>query len=75
MTWKDECKSLGWDNPLPDLVTKEILRFFIDLFKLEGLEFSRSLWLEEEVVGDPELVIFLDGSCICRSLEVNLSLC
>ena len=32
------------------------------MFKLEDLEFSRSLWPEEEVVGDPELVIFVDGS-------------
>ena len=62
MTWEDECKSLGWDDPLPDIVTKEILQFFINLFKLEDLEFLRNLWPEEEVIGDPELVIFSDGS-------------
>ena len=61
MTWEDNCANLGWDDPLPESVMKEILRFFIDLFKLEDLEFSRSLWLEE-VIGVPGLLIFSDGS-------------
>ena len=61
-TWEDECKALGWDNPLPDDVKRKIIAFFLDLYELENLEFPRSLWPEAEVEGDPWLVIFSDGS-------------
>ena len=32
------------------------------LFNLEKIEFRRSLWPSEQVVGNPELVVFSDGS-------------
>ena len=62
MTWEDECQELGWDDTLPRDLVAEILKFFVDLHDLEGIEFSRSLWPTEEVVGDPEMIIFSDGS-------------
>ena len=34
----------------------------MSLYELEEVEFSRSLWPQDEIVGDPELVIFSDGS-------------
>ena len=42
---------------------KEIVDFFIELFELETLEFSRSLWPPEDVDGKPELV------CLCQRSE------
>ena len=62
MTWEDECQDLGWDDPLPRDLVGEILKFFVDLHDLEEIEFSRSLWPTEEVVGNPEMIIFSDGS-------------
>ena len=41
---------------------EEIIQFFISLFELEDIVFPRSLWPRNETVGDPELVIFSDGS-------------
>ena len=39
-----------------------MVQFFIELYELEELEFPRSLWPDEAVVGDPWLVSFSDGS-------------
>jgi len=41
-----------------------MIRFFIDLFELELIEFPRSLWPMENVVGKPDLVLFSDGSVL-----------
>ena len=43
-------------------MTEEIIQFFISLFELEDIEFPQSLWLRDTTVGDPELVVFSDGS-------------
>ena len=43
-------------------MTEEIIQFFISLFKLEDVEFLQSLWPRDKTVGDPELVVFSDGS-------------
>ena len=40
------------------------MKFFLELYKLEGLEFPRSLWLEQETIGDPWLISFSDGSTL-----------
>ena len=52
-TWEEECNVLGWDDPLPEDIRKEIIVFFLDLYELETLEFPRSLWLEAEVEEGP----------------------
>ena len=55
---------MGWDDNLPAALREDILQFFIELYELEELEFPRSLWPEEEVVGDPWIVSFSDGSVL-----------
>ena len=64
MTWEDSCDKLRWDDPLPGPMVKQIIEFFIELYELETLEFSRSLWPQDKTVGDPELIIFSDGSVL-----------
>ena len=64
MTWEDSCDKLRWDDPLPGPLVKQIIEFFIELYELETLEFSRSLWPQDKTVGDPELIIFSDGSVL-----------
>ena len=61
-TGEDGCEKLGWDEPLPSYLVKEMIEFFIDLFELEKIEFPRSIVPSEDVVGKPDLVIFSDGS-------------
>ena len=61
-SWEGECASLKWDGWLLDDLVKDIVEFFVELHDLELLEFSRSLWPEEEIVGKPELLVFSDGS-------------
>ena len=41
-----------------------MIAFLVELFDLEDLEFSRSLWPCEEVIGKPDLVMFSDGSVL-----------
>ena len=62
MTWEDECKSLGWDEPLPQDIMKEIIKFFVDMYELDQVDFDRSLYPQEETIGNPWLVTFSDGS-------------
>ena len=38
------------------------MQYFLMLFDLETIAFQRSLWPREQVVGNPELVVFSDGS-------------
>ena len=61
-TWDGECAKLGWDESLPDSLIKEIVDFFVELFDLEGILFPRSLWPVEDIIGEPELIVFSDGS-------------
>ena len=51
-TWEPPCNELGWDDCLPAELVKEIVEFFVDLHELEDLEFQRSLWPDEDTVGD-----------------------
>ena len=54
-TWEDECERLGWDDPLPELLVKDIIAFFVELFELEKISFPRSLWPRDaEVEGQPD---------------------
>ena len=64
MTWEGECGHLKWDDPLPVDLVKLVLEFFTELYDLEHLEFSRSLWPQVKTAGLPELVIFSDGSVL-----------
>ena len=57
-------KIAGWDDSLPEDQQKRWVEFLISLLQLQDIEFSRSLWPEEEVVGQPSLVIFSDGSAV-----------
>ena len=61
-TWEGDCSKLRWDDPLPEVLVREIVDFFLELFELETLTFPRSLWPAEETIGKPDLVCFSDGS-------------
>ena len=61
-TWEGSCAALSWDDPLPKNLVDEIVAYFLELFDLEELEFPRSIWPREEIVGKPDLVCFSDGS-------------
>ena len=61
-TWEEPCDELGWDDDLPLALKEDIFKFFLELYELEDLEFPRSLWPKEAVVGDPWLISFSDGS-------------
>ena len=62
-TWEDGCEKLGWDESLPPNLVDDMVKFFIDLFNLENVDFARSLIpKDQEVIGNPDLVIFSDGS-------------
>ena len=63
-TWEGECAQLKWDDPLPETLTKQMIDYFVELFDLETLEFSRSIWPDQPVVGKPELICFSDGSML-----------
>ena len=45
-------------------LVKDMIDFFIELFDLESIEFPRSLWPQDKVVGKPDLVVFSDGSVL-----------
>ena len=62
--WEGSCASLGWDNALPEDLIAQVVSFFVELYDLETLKFPRSLWPKEDVIGDPELIVFSDGSTI-----------
>ena len=61
-TWEGECTKLSWDDPLPGSLVKDMISYFVELFDLEDIEFSRSIWPKKETVGKPSLVCFSDGS-------------
>ena len=62
--WEGSCASLGWDNALPEDLIAQVVSFFVELYDLETLKFPRSLWPREDVIGDPELIVFSDGSTV-----------
>ena len=57
-------KDRGWDDPLPPDLWQRWFTFLSSLLSLGEVEFSRSLWPDEEVVGLPILVIFSDGAAL-----------
>ena len=63
-TWEGNCSKLKWDDPLPSELVKLMVDFFVELHDLEAVEFPRSLFPRENVVGGPELVVFSDGSVL-----------
>ena len=63
-TWEGDLARLKWDDPLPKELVHEMVEFFLQLYDVEDLEFQRSLWPKENVVGKPELIVFSDGSVL-----------
>ena len=61
-TWEGECKELLWDSPLPRSVTENFIQSFVSLYKLEEIDFHQNLWPQDAIKGEPEIVIFSDGS-------------
>ena len=59
-TWNE--KGLGWKDVLPADQIKKWSDFLSSLLQLKDIQFRRSLWPDEEVVGLPSLVVFSDGS-------------
>ena len=53
---------IGWDDPLPEELSKRWIEFLESLLELQEISFKRSLWPDEEVIGLPTLVVFSDGS-------------
>ena len=54
-------RKLDWDTPLPADLTTKWNRFFMTLFQLEHLRYSRCL-RPNNAIGRPWLIIFSDGS-------------
>ena len=71
-TWEGDCAKLDWDDPLPNNLVKDIVAYFVELYDLEDLEFSRSIWPKEETVGKPDLVCFSDGSEVAFGTAVYI---
>ena len=59
--WSGGCKTLGWDDPVPQDNVKEWIKFFRDLFEINYISFKRCL-KPSNSVGNPSLIIFSDGS-------------
>ena len=38
-TWETDFKDLGWDEPLAEDYTKDIVQFFMSLYEMEEVEF------------------------------------
>ena len=55
---------VGWDDPLPESQADKWMAFLKSLLQIKDLRFQRSLWPEEEVVGQPILIIFSDGAAL-----------
>ena len=52
---------LGWDDPLPSAMCSAWVSFFIQLFEIEHLRFSRCV-KPDQAVGSPMLILLSDGS-------------
>ena len=59
--WKNETKSIGWDDPLPEQVAAEWILFFQDMFIVEEISFKRCI-RPKGAIGDSMLIIFSDAS-------------
>ena len=54
----------GWDDILPEDQCERWMAFLTEFLCLGELSFPRSLWPEEEVIGQPILIVFSDGSMV-----------
>lgn len=54
-------QQLCWDDPVPESIAREWLAFFQEVPQLNDVRFARCV-KPTEAIGDPTLVIFLDGS-------------
>jgi hypothetical protein len=74
--WLGGAKSLGWDDPMPEFMRQEWIKFFIELFDMEKIKFRRCI-KPKDAMGDPDLVMFSDGSDeaygTCAYVRWNLS--
>ena len=52
---------LGWDDPIPDEYHQDWVNFFIELFQMKQITFSRTI-KPVGTIGKPVLVIFSDAS-------------
>ena len=50
-----------WDDPIPAFLREEWLQFFVELFNMEKIKFTRCVKLID-AVGNPTLVLFSNGS-------------
>ena len=62
-TWSSSTQ-VGWDDLLPDAQAESWMSFLSSLLSLGDLRFQRSLWPVGDVVGEPMLVVFSDGSLL-----------
>ncbi|XP_022835967.1 uncharacterized protein LOC111363382 [Spodoptera litura] len=58
--WSDSCKSIGWDEKVPDTIEKEWKRIKIELPNLNDISIPR--WIQNEHNGNIELHAFCDAS-------------
>ena len=54
----------GWDDLLPEVQCEEWIDFLTEFLSLGEVSFPRSLWPDKEVIGQPILVVFSDGSMV-----------
>ncbi len=59
--WMGESKDHRWDDPIPAFLREEWLQFFVELFNMEKIKFTRCV-KPIDAVGNPTLVLFSDGS-------------
>ena len=57
-------KNAGWDVVVERDQADRWFAFLSSLLMLKDVKFERSLWPDEEVVGQPILVIFSDGAAL-----------
>ena len=58
--WTEE-RYLNWDDPIPVNIQNGWKLFFKDLLQLDNVRFKRCV-KPQTAVGDPELIMFSDGS-------------
>ena len=59
--WIGKIRNFEWDDPLPVELRKEWIYFFQELFLMEEIKIPRCIQ-PDEIIGDPLLIIFSDGS-------------
>lgn len=55
--------SLSWDDDIPHEMKKEWVKLIQRLKSIDGIQFPRCIY-DPESVGDPELIVFCDGSTL-----------